>query len=109
MKELIQPIAPEVLMSELTPERLLRKTNKADNELYVVTAAQAPNVMKEIGRLREYTFRLAGAGTGKDCDVDRFDMEDPACHQLLVWNPEAKEISFTESLFSISNPRKART
>ena len=92
MKELIEPIAPEVLMSELTPERLLRKTNKADNEIYVVTAAQAPNVMKEIGRLREYTFRLAGAGTGKDCDVDRFDMEDPACHQLLVWNPEAKEI-----------------
>lgn len=92
MKELMQPIAPEVLMSELTPERLLRKTNKADNEIYVITAAQAPNVMKEIGRLREYSFRLVGAGTGKDCDVDRFDLEDPACHQLLVWNPEEKEI-----------------
>lgn len=91
MNDLIQPISKEVLKSELTPDKLLRKTNKADNEIYVITAQNAPNVMQEIGRLRELTFRLAGAGTGKGADVDKFDYID-ACHQLLVWNPEQEEI-----------------
>lgn len=91
MNDLIQPISKEVLKSELTPDKLLRKTNKADNEIYVITAQNAPNVMQEIGRLRELTFRLAGAGTGKGADVDKFDYID-ACRQLLVWNPEQEEI-----------------
>lgn len=92
MKELIRPVDPEVMQAELTPGRFIRKTNKADNEIYVITADNAPNVMREIGRLRELSFRMAGAGTGKDCDIDRFDLEDKACHQLIVWNPELKEI-----------------
>lgn len=91
MKNLIDPIRPEVLKSELTPDRLLRKTNKADNEIYVVTAKNAPNVMQEIGRLREMTFRMVNAGTGEAADVGPFDMID-ACRQLLVWNPEQEEI-----------------
>ena len=65
-KEIIQPIAKEVLKSELTPERQLRMTNKSHNEIYVITAHNAPNVMKEIGRLREIAFREAGGGTGEE-------------------------------------------
>ena len=49
---IIQPIDKELLKQELTPERQLRMTNKSHNEIYVITAHNAPNVMKEIGRLR---------------------------------------------------------
>ena len=91
-EEIIQPISKELLKSELTPERMLRMTNKSHNEIYVVTAKTAPNVMKEIGRLREIAFRSAGGGTGKAMDVDEFDTMENCCRQLIVWNPEAEEI-----------------
>ena len=70
---IIDPISKDVLKSELTPERQLRLTNKSNNEIYVITAHNAPNVMKEIGRLREIAFREAGGGTGKELDIDEFD------------------------------------
>ena len=91
-EEIIQPISKEVLRSELTPEKLLRTTNKSHNDIYVVTAHNAPNVMREIGRLREIAFRAAGGGTGKAVDIDEFDTSDNCYKQLIVWNPEAEEI-----------------
>ena len=91
-QEIIQPIEKEVLKSELTSERQLRMTNKSHNEIYVITAHNAPNVMKEIGRLREIAFREAGGGTGKSMDIDEFDMCENCYKQLIVWNPEAEEI-----------------
>jgi hypothetical protein len=91
-QEIIQPIEKEVLKSELTPERQLRMTNKSHNEIYVITAHNAPNVMKEIGRLREIAFREAGGGTGKSMDIDEFDICENCYKQLIVWNPEAEEI-----------------
>lgn len=92
MQEIIAPIPREVLKAELTPERKLRKTNKAGNELYIVTWQQAPNVVREIGRLREIAFRAAGGGTGLDCDIDEFDTCEHPYYQLIVWNPDAEEI-----------------
>ncbi len=92
MQEIIAPIDREVLKSELTPERLLRKTNKAGNDIYIVTWQQAPNVVREIGRLREIAFRAAGGGTGLDCDIDEFDTCERPYYQLIVWNPQAEEI-----------------
>ena len=89
---IIQPISKEVLKSELTPERQLRMTNKSSNEIYVITAHEAPNVMLEIGRLREIAFREAGGGTGKEADIDEFDTCENCYKQLIVWNPEAEEI-----------------
>ena len=89
---IIAPIPKEVLRSELTRERQLRMTNKSNNEIYVITAHNAPNVMREIGRLREIAFREAGGGTGKDCDLDEFDICDNCYKQLIVWNPEEEEI-----------------
>lgn len=91
-QEIIQPIDKELLKRELTPERQLRMTNKSNNEIYVVTAHNAPNVMKEIGRLREIAFREAGGGTGKSMDIDEFDICQNCYKQLIVWNPEAEEI-----------------
>ncbi len=91
-QEIIQPIDKELLKKELTPERQLRMTNKSNNEIYIITAHNAPNVMKEIGRLREIAFREAGGGTGKSMDIDEFDTMDNCYKQLIVWNPEAEEI-----------------
>ena len=89
---IIQPISKEVLKSELTSDKQLRMTNKSNNEIYVITAHNAPNVMKEIGRLREIAFREAGGGTGKDMDIDEFDTCENCYKQLIVWNPEEEEI-----------------
>lgn len=92
MQPIIDPIDRELIKSELTPERLLRKGNKGGNEVYVIDAFNAPNVMREIGRLREIAFRDAGGGTGKDCDIDEFDTMKVPCRQLIVWDPVDQEI-----------------
>ena len=89
---IIAPIDKALLKSELTADRLLRMTNKSNNEVYIITAHNAPNVMREIGRLREIAFRAAGGGTGKEVDIDEFDTCENCYKQLIVWNPEAQEI-----------------
>ena len=89
---IIQPISKDLLRSELTPDKQLRMTNKSNNEIYIITAHNAPNVMKEIGRLREIAFREAGGGTGKEVDIDEFDTCENCYKQLIVWNPEEEEI-----------------
>lgn len=88
----IDPVDPYLIEAELTPERFLRDTNKGNNKIYVVTAADSPNTMREIGRLREIAFRSAGGGTGKDCDIDEFDTMPTPCRQLIVWDPESRQI-----------------
>lgn len=88
----IDAIPVELLKSELTPERFLRHSNRGGNELYVVDAHCAPNVMLEIGRLREIAFRLGGGGTGKEVDIDEFDLMNPPLKQLVVWDPSAMQI-----------------
>ncbi len=90
--EIIAPIPKEVLKAELTDDKRLRMTSKSNNEVYVVTWQDSPNVVREIGRLREIAFRAAGGGTGLDCDLDEFDTMDNPYKQLIVWNPEADEI-----------------
>lgn len=92
MQPLIEPVERRTLLDELTPQRLVRKTNNADNEIYVVTAAEAPGVMREIGRLRELSFRTAGGGTGAETDIDELDTAPGGYRQLIVWDREAQEI-----------------
>lgn len=92
MEQIIDPIDRSLILEELTPERLLRRSNKGDNDIYVIDAFNAPNTMREIGRLREIAFRGAGGGTGKECDIDEFDIMETPCRQLIVWNPQAREI-----------------
>lgn len=92
MKDIIAPVPKELIKAELTPDRLLRTTNRSENEIYIVTAHNAPNVMREIGRLREIAFRAAGGGTGKDVDIDEFDTMEKPYKQLVVWNPENDDI-----------------
>ena len=92
MEEIIAPISKEILKSELTEDKRLRRTNKSNNDIYIVTAHNAPNVMKEIGRLREIAFRAGGGGTGLSMDIDEYDTMENPYRQLIVWNPESEEI-----------------
>lgn len=92
MIDLIPPIPKKELEKELKKAILLRETNYGRNVVYVTTHNETPLILKEIGRLREWTFRNAGGGTGKDCDLDSFDTSEDPYKQLIVWNPKEKEI-----------------
>lgn len=93
METIISPIDKEVMVKELKQEFFIRKTNNGSNEIYIFDAHQCPNMMKEIGRLREITFRDAGGGTGKSIDIDDFDVAEIPFKQLVVWDPEDKQIT----------------
>ncbi|RQO30131.1 hemolysin [Taibaiella sp. KBW10] len=92
MEEIIAPVSRALLAQELNEKTFLRKTNKGGNEIYIVNAQNAPNVLLEIGRLREWAFRDGGGGTGKPYDLDEYDQGAYAYQQLVVWSPEDKEI-----------------
>jgi hypothetical protein len=92
MKDIIAAVPKGEILAELTPDKLLRKTNKGGNEIYVITCHNSPAILKEIGRLREITFREAGGGTGKETDIDAYDLADKPYKQLIVWDPDAQEI-----------------
>ncbi|MDR3193908.1 MAG: GNAT family N-acetyltransferase [Tannerella sp.] len=92
MQEIIRPVSRAALKRELTPEKRLRRTNKSDNEIYIVTANDAPQTMLEIGRLREIAFRYYGGGTGLEADIDGFDTMEGAYRQLIVWSPRDEQI-----------------
>lgn len=92
MKPIIEAIAKSVIKAELEAISPLRKTRKGENEIYVVNVFNAPNCLREIGRLREITFRAAGGGTGEEFDLDNYDTHEWCYQQLIVWSPEDEEI-----------------
>lgn len=93
MKPVAEQLPKDQIIAELTPEKLLRKTNNGNNEVYLFDNNSSPVLMHEVGRVRELTFRHAGGGTGKEIDIDEFDLdpEDPQ-KQLIVWDPENLEL-----------------
>ena len=91
-EKIIDPIAKDILLEELKNNKFVRKTNNGVNEIYIITHHDSPNVMREIGRLREVTFRASGGGTGHSTDIDDFDIADAPYKQLIVWSPEDNEI-----------------
>lgn len=92
MKKIIDPVDKSLLKKELTKDKLMRSTNKANNKLYIFTHHDSPNLMREVGRLREIAFRHYGGGTGNEVDIDRYDIMDTPYRQLIVWDPEDEEI-----------------
>ncbi|MDR0510955.1 MAG: GNAT family N-acetyltransferase [Rikenellaceae bacterium] len=92
MKPLVDPIDRDLLEQELNADHFVRDTNNGDNQIFVVTAADSPGVMREIGRLRELSFRDAGGGTGCEVDIDELDTIDGGYKQLIVWDPVARQI-----------------
>ena len=91
---IIPPVPRELIKQDLSKRLFLRRTNHGDKEIYVTTASLTPNIMQEIGRLRELSFATEGGGTGKPVDIDEFDtLQEPYCFkQLFVWDPENEEI-----------------
>lgn len=92
MEDIIAPVSKSLLKAELTEDKRLRFTNRSHNEIYITTYQDSPNVMREIGRLREIAFRAAGGGTGKSMDIDEYDTMENPYKQLIVWDPESEAI-----------------
>ena len=91
MEPIIAPVSVDIIKAELTPAKKLRDTNKSHNEIYVINHF-SPNVMREIGRLREEAFRDSGGGSGLSMDIDEFDTMENPYQQLIVWDPDAEKI-----------------
>lgn len=92
MNSIIDPVPVELLKAELTKSKKLEDTNKGHNELYIVTWQDSPNVVTEVGRLRELTFREAGGSTGNAIDLDEYDKMEKPYKQLIVWDPDNESI-----------------
>lgn len=92
MQPIIPPVDRDLIEQELTPDKFLRYTNFGDRLIYVLTAHDSPNIMRELGRIREEAFRNGGGGTGKEADIDEFDTMPEPYKQLVVWDPRDKEI-----------------
>ncbi len=90
MEPIVDPVPPELIEKEITalpPSQKLLESNEFD--VYHAVKKQIPQLLHEIGRLREVTFRGTHEGTGKSIDLDHFD--EYYVH-LFVWNREKKEI-----------------
>ena len=92
MEPIMPPVSLDLIKAELTPSKKLRDTNKGSNEIYVVNHFDSPNIMLEIGRLREEAFRDSGGGSGLAADIDDFDTMENPYQQLIVWDPESERI-----------------
>jgi hypothetical protein len=92
METIISPVDKTLLLKELNEDTFLRDTNNGHNEIYIISEDNAPNVIREIGRLREITFRDAGGGTGKSLDLDEYDGGEHPFLQMILWDPREQEI-----------------
>ncbi len=88
-EKLIEPVPKESIQDEVDKlSEYLLFTSKSYH-IYCAPAMQMPNIINEIGRLREITFRDVGEGTNRKIDLDEFDLY---YHQLFIWDEENKQI-----------------
>ena len=90
MKPIADPISNDLIQQEiksLSKERMLLA--QGDYEVYLAYSTEIPNALKEIGRLRELTFRKIDEGTGNRIDLDEYDLY---YHQLILWNRQKQRI-----------------
>ncbi len=84
MKPIVGPTKIHLLQEEIAllgPEL----TSKGPHKVYISPPGESPNLLHEIGRLREITFRQVGEGTGKNSDLDAFDTD---FYHLILWDSE---------------------
>jgi len=89
-QSIIQPVAINQICDEiekLTPSHLL--FSLSEYSVFCAPFGQIPNIMTEIGRLREISYREVGEGTFNPCDLDEFDQY---YDQLFIWNNLEKKI-----------------
>ncbi len=87
---LAEPVNPQLLAAEietLGPTHQLLRSRSL--QVYLAAAAQIPWLLREIGRLRELTFRSVGEGTGQALDLDRFDQH---YLHLFIWDKSAARL-----------------
>jgi len=106
MERIISPVSRYDLKAELTEDKYIRKTNYGNKDVYIFTHHDSPNLMREVGRLRELSFRMAGGGTGKAIDIDFYDTSDDPYKQLIVWDPVEKEILGGYRFFNCSKAKQ---
>lgn len=92
VETIIKPVPLKGILSELTEDIFVRPTKNGSNHIYIFKGKDKPNLMLEVGRLRELTFRAAGGGTGKKVDIDNYDKGEFGYSQLIVWDPEALKL-----------------
>ena len=92
MEPIIPKVSRQLIERELTDNKFVRTTNYGNREIYIVSYHNSPNVVREVGRLREIAFRDGGGGTGKELDLDQYDVAPVPFQQLIVWDAEEKEI-----------------
>ncbi|GAB3487372.1 lysophospholipid acyltransferase family protein [Marinomonas epiphytica] len=89
-EEVIGPIQPDLLLAELEQlEEADLLLEQGEFAVYCTPSTRIPNIMREIGRIREESFRAVGEGTGTQCDLDDYD---DYYHQLFVWHKSNREI-----------------
>lgn len=88
-KTIAHPEAPQILQSELREAELLGET-KDGNRIYLARCTENSALLREIGRLRELSFRKVGEGTGRSSDIDEFDLH---YLHLVLWDRENLEIA----------------
>lgn len=92
MKPIIPPVDRELLLAELATLDKIRDTRRGANQIFVFEASQCPNLMREVGRLREEAFRDGGGGSGEEIDIDEGDTAEGGYRQLIAWDPQALKI-----------------
>lgn len=91
-KKIIEPTEKSLIVAEINE---LRKNKEAllfrsgNYECFFSNAQKITNLLREIGRLREITFRLVGEGTNQEVDLDRYDVH---YHHLFLWDESAQQI-----------------
>ena len=101
IKDLKIPTAPKEIVKETNQEKILedlafvrqgnyRLLQSKNYEVYLIRAQKIPNILNEIGRLREITFREIGEGTNKSIDLDQYDQY---YHHMFLWDEEAQKIA----------------
>jgi putative hemolysin len=89
-KPVIDPIDPALLEKDIAALEDARLNSQAEFDLYLTTSHRIPNLLREIGRLREITFRAAGEGTNKPLDLDEFDIY---YDHLFLWDRQKRQVA----------------
>jgi putative hemolysin len=88
-EEIIAPVPVDTLLAELTTLEKYQLFKLKEYTVYCAPTSAMPNLMTEIGRLREITYREVGEGTNKALDIDKFDAH---YHQMFIWNETDKRL-----------------
>lgn len=89
-ESIIEPISSELIRQEIDAIQSCRTLSYDNFDCYVVGSDYIPNILQEIGRLREVTFRAVGEGTNKSIDLDEYDLY---YNHLILWDREACRIA----------------